>query len=403
VDQMLTCTCGFPFGDTDAFCGKCGTPRPVAAAIPAGRAPGNGQWAADNYAAGAAMTQTPQTVAPSPFDADAVYLEKTLRHEPMELALDDSVSLRTLGIMLVRAYLAWGISLIVLGIFGGYEAAHGGGETMLVIAFIGSIIVFWFVLLGSRVTEPIGEWRTLLADRYRQAESYYRTIAAVLERRKLPITPRLRSIELNAEGRPVKHTIVLSENEYQTYVTVFPYGTSLYVGWQMWRRRSGASLIKRALADRVSAANLVTAMLRTDRARAVREAVHLACREALYTSVDENLVAYAQQVRMPQVEQEATLLVAQPASPVLSSLTARMSAAQPAPAPASPFPAAPAPSSAPAPSAPFPMASVPAPAPASAIPPAQPTPAPTPAPAIPPAPAAAPASTVPPPPSETAQ
>ena len=99
---------------------------------------------------------------------------------------------------------------------------------------------------------------------------------------ELPITPQLRSIQLNTQGRPVKHTIVLSENEYQAYVTVFPYGTSLYVGWQMWRRRSGPRLVKRALVDRVTAVNLVTTMLRTDRARAVREAVHLACREAVY-------------------------------------------------------------------------------------------------------------------------
>jgi hypothetical protein len=49
------------------------------------------------------MTQSLDPAGPSPFDADAVYLQQTLRHEPMELALDDSVSLRTLGILLLRA------------------------------------------------------------------------------------------------------------------------------------------------------------------------------------------------------------------------------------------------------------------------------------------------------------
>lgn len=278
------------------------------------------------------MTQLLSNTSPSQFDADAAYLEKTLRHEPMELALDDSVSLRTLAIMLVRAYLAWGIVLLGLGIFGIFQAFNGGGGTMLSLAFIASIIVFWVVLLRSSVTEPIGEWRTLLADRSGQAESYYRVIAAVLNRRELPITPVLRSVKLNTQGRPVKHTIVLSENEYQTYVTVFPYGTSLYVGWQMWRRRSGAQLIKRALIDRVTAANLVTAMLRTDRARAVREAVHLACREAVYAGVDEGLWAQAQQLRLATPEEETALLMPQqPAAPAL-----------PAPAPMHAAPSAPA-------------------------------------------------------------
>jgi hypothetical protein len=347
VNHMMTCSCGSLFEEGDAFCGNCGSPRartaprPVPpppvddrvprppltvpqpavpqASIPDERArrdrlrpPGR------HYAIGTPTAQSPESIGPSPFDADTVYLQKTLRHEPMELALDDSVSLRTLGILLIRAWLAWVFVFIVFAFLGGIEAAHGGGAALLYVGFVLSVVIFWVVLLVSRVTEPIGEWRTLLADRAGQSEPYYRMITAVLERRELPITPQLRSIQLNTQGRPVKHTLVLSENEYQAYVTVFPYGTSLYVGWQMWRRRSGAQLIKRALIDRVTAASLVTAMLRTDRARAVREAVHLACREAVYATPDEALWAQAQQLRLPKVEQESSLLMPQqPASPAL--------------------------------------------------------------------------------------
>jgi hypothetical protein len=287
---------------------------------------------------GAFIAQPAGSAGSSPFDADAVYLQKTLRHEPMELALDDSVSLRTLGMLLVRAYIAWWIVFLALGILGGYEAANGGGVTLLGVAALLGIVVFWGVLLGSRVTEPIGEWRVLLPDRARQAEPYYRLITAVLQRRELPIAPRLRSIALNSQGRPVKHTIVLSENEYHAYVTVFPYGTSLYVGWQMWRRRTGVQLIKRALADRMTAVGLVTAMLRTDRARAVREAVHLACREALYATPDEVLRAQAQQLRLPPVEQESELLAPQPASPALPPPPPAPAAAPVAPPRAAPAP-----------------------------------------------------------------
>lgn len=309
MDQTVACSCGFVFEEGGVFCGNCGNPRVLAAPRPVG-----GKVPGPPLITSAAVVAAAD---PSPFDADAVYLQKTLRHEPMELALDDSVSLRTLGIMLVRAWIVWVIIFLVFGFLGVYELAHNGGETLLSLGYFASVVVFWVVLLASKVTEPIGEWRTLLADRAGHGEAYYRTITAVLQRRQLPITPRLRSIELTTQGRPVKHTIVLSENEYQAYVTVFPYGTSLYVGWQMWRRRSGGQLIKRALVDRVTATNLVTAMLRTDRARAMREAVHLACREAVYATADEGLWAQAQQIRMPQVEQESALLLPQPASPAL--------------------------------------------------------------------------------------
>lgn len=352
---MSCMNCGGELGPSDSFCGNCGNPRALAAPrsfdeeipapltvsqpvvpqkdIPTEEARGRGRrLLRRHYEGGASVTQSLESAGPSPFDADTVYLEKTLRHEPMELALDDSVSLRTLAIVLVRAYLAGAIVFVVLGIFGAFEAAHGGGSALLYVASTASFVVFWVVLLGSKVTEPIGEWRALLADRAGHSESYYRVITAVLQRRELPITPQLRSIKLTTRGGPVKHTIVLSENEYQAYVTVFPYGTSLYVGWQMWRRRSGAQLIRRALIDRVTAANLVTAMLRTDRARAVREAVHLACREALYATPDEGLWAQAQQLRLPSIEQEAALLQ-QPASPALPPPSIRTPAPSSAPAP----------------------------------------------------------------------
>jgi hypothetical protein len=271
------------------------------------------------------MARSLGSVGPLPFDIDSVYLQKTLRHEPMELGLDDSVSLRALGIIVARAAIAWAAVTVVLGFIGVIvvaksESSGGGGSggiTLLGLAAVLGFIAFLIVLLVSGVTEPIGEWRALLADRAGQSESYYRMIAAVLKRRELPIALRARSIQLSTAGRPVKHTIVLSEGEYQTYVTVFPYGTSLYVGWQMWRRRSGWQLVRRALADRLTAANVVTAMLRTDRARAMREAVHLACREALYATADESLWAEAQQLRLPRVEQESALLAPQPASPVV--------------------------------------------------------------------------------------
>jgi hypothetical protein len=334
VNQMMACSCGSLLEEADAFCSNCGKPRALPAPPPVVPQTGitdkqahrDGRTLLKQHREeGISITQSRESITPPPFDADTIYLQKTLRHEPMELALDDSVSPRTLGIMLMRAFLAWVFVFVVFAIFGGIEAAHGGGPALLYVGFVLSVVIFWVVLLASKVTEPIGEWRTLLADRAGQSESYYRMIAAVLKRRELPITPRLRSIQLNTRGRPVKHTIVLSENEYQTYVTVFPYGTSLYIGWQMWRRRSGAQLIKRALVDRVTAANLVTVMLRTDRARAVREAVHLACREAVYATPNESVWAEAQQLRLPQIEEESALLIQQhPASPALPTPSTMM-------------------------------------------------------------------------------
>lgn len=292
---------------------------------------------------------TPSTTPadPSPFDKDAAYLNQTLRHERMELALDDSVSLHTIGLIIVRAWLAAIIPLAVFGVLGAimlFSAADSGGDIsgaslMLSLAIFSGGAVFWLVLLLAKVTEPIGEWRVLLAERWSHAESYHRMIAAALYRRAIPLHLWHKRVVLNAVGRPVKHTIVLTEGDYQAYVTVFPYGTSLYVGWQMWRRRSGAQLIGRALVDRFSATNIVAAMLRTDRPRAMREAVHLACREAVYQPVSAEQWDLAMRVDLGELVDENTLLQPQQPSPVIP--------AQAAPPPAGTVPAPPPPAPAP--------------------------------------------------------
>ena len=372
MNQTMACACGSPFERENAFCVNCGSPRALSAppaaprpvgdripgplppvpqpgvppmGIPYQQARGYGPWQLrPSPEGGAGMRQLPESVTPAPFDADAVYLQETLRHEPMELGLDDSVALRTIGILVVRAWLAAVAAYIPFAFLIGVKAASGGGggQSLLILASLADIGVFWVVLLASKVSEPIGEWRTLLADRAGQSESYYRMINAVLQRRGLPIdVVRLRSIRLNTRDRAVKHTIELSEHAYHTFVTVFPYGTSLYVGWQMWRRRSGAQLIVRVVVDLIKGANLVTVMLRTDRARAVREAVHLACREAVYAPPDESLLMLAQQLQLPPVEQEPALLLQQPASPVLPPPATRIPVPSPAPAPAPWHPAVP--------------------------------------------------------------
>jgi hypothetical protein len=287
----------------------------------------------------------PSNAAPSPFDTDAAYLQQTLRHERMEQALDDSVPLHTIGLIIVRAWLAAIIPAAVFGVLGAimlFSAAGGGGDfsgasLMLNLAVFSGGAVFWLVLLMAKVTEPIGEWRVLLADRWNHAESYHRMIAAALYRRAIPLRLWHKRVVLNAAGRPVKHTIVLTEGDYQAYVTVFPYGTSLYVGWQMWRRRNGAQLIGRALVDRFSAANIVTTMLRTDRPRAMREAVHLACREAVYQPVSAEQWDLAMQVDLGELVDESVLLMPQQQSPVIPAQPA------PAPSPAQPAPTSPQP------------------------------------------------------------
>ena len=72
-------------------------------------------------------------------------------------------------------------------------------------------------------------------------------------------------------------------------MSVFGYGTSLYVGWMMWRSRRGATLIATFIKDLFGSplrrAGMVSQMLRTEKVRAMREAVHMAVREGVDVAV----------------------------------------------------------------------------------------------------------------------
>lgn len=301
-------------------------------------------------------------------DVDSVYLEKTLRHEPMELSLGDTVSLKALAYLAIRSWVAsvlfFTVFVILWILTGGLSSTAdstfnggGGGDTSLLsVGIVGSGILFWVVLLFSKMQEPIGEWRVLLADRWEYSSSVYSAVAGVLAARSLPIRPTARRIYADPASRQVKNVLELKEGQYSAYVTVFPYGSSLYLGWMMWRRRSGAVLIGRLLADMVGSmfgtVDAVRVMLRTDRPRAMREAVHAACREGIYSAVRQEMVAdsFGFPAGLPPIEAFELAPAASPAVPAMPHGGAPVPAAPP-PSPAVPpqGPAVPPPPAAPVP------------------------------------------------------
>jgi hypothetical protein len=142
---------------------------------------------------------------------------------------------------------------------------------------------------------------------------------------------------------------VISERGYTAYVSVFPYGTSLYVGWIMFRSRRGVLLILTALKDVIGGilgrTDLVSQMLRTEKVRAMREAVHSAAREGVDIAI--------QGIEVPMVSTFGFEVPVQDLDAVAASPQPGMQGASPVPAHArtpvpSPVPA-PAPAPAPAP------------------------------------------------------
>lgn len=231
-------------------------------------------------------------------DGNAAYLDKTLRHEHIELSLNESVDGKILFRLWLRAAIISFVVFVIPCFMGfvslitslgesssspyGYDdgsADGSSGGAWIFFAGVASFAVFWVVLLISRLPEPVGEWRVLLADRHDRAEAVYATIARTLSTRNYPIFPQSFGTRMT-----------LSERPYTAYVSVFNYGSSLYLGWMMWRSRRGTELVAQFIGDLVRSIKgengIEHQMLRSEGARAMREAVHLACREGLMVAIE---------------------------------------------------------------------------------------------------------------------
>lgn len=263
-------------------------------------------------------------------DGNGAYLDKTLRYVDVEMSLSEGVSLRTLGHLWVRAFVTgltvWTMFLVpaVIVGFGSSQATAPdsfsllppGVDTALTILTFGSVIsflTFLLVLFTSHLKEPIAEWRVLLADRADTADSVYSQISGTLTARRIPIGWTVRRIRTGQGSADVSNRLVLRYGSYTAYVSVFPYGTSLYLGWTMWRSRHGAQLVRQFLGDvgqgMAGTNDPERQMLRTEGARAMREAVHAACREGLFVAVDNTTVPveYGFPYGLPPVEDELAL------------------------------------------------------------------------------------------------
>lgn len=227
-------------------------------------------------------------------NVDVAYLDKNLRHSGIETALDEGVSPRTIILMFLSASVASVLVFFVFFLLVLFASASSGEEAaggLLVVAMIMSTIAFFVVLLGMRVPEPVAEWRVLLGDRAGSATSTYSQIAGALRTRRMPIHPEVRPVDTGSPRDGVRYRLVLHENFYVAYVSVFAYGTSLYLGWMMWRSRRGWQLIGQFFSDILGGMlgrnSPELRMLRTERPRAMREAVHSACREGLFVAYEQ--------------------------------------------------------------------------------------------------------------------
>jgi hypothetical protein len=260
------------------------------------------------------VSTTPES---PPESGDEIYLEKSLRHTPTDLLLDDSVSSEVVRAAWRRSFkLLTGtfIMSVLIWIFSGGLADSFTSTTrddsyvVLIVGPIVGIVLFtisWIAFLDREMQEPISEWCTLLGGKSAAADSVYSHIVGRLRDRQLPVQNHLVRRTWTSFGA-TGNRLVLVDGDYHVYVSVFSYGTSLYLGWTMWRIRKGRVLLQRHFRSSSNNDNFdsLGRILNLERLKAMREAVHAVCREALHTAIEDVTVSdsYGFPSGMPAIE-----------------------------------------------------------------------------------------------------
>ncbi|ONI86905.1 hypothetical protein ALI144C_09605 [Actinosynnema sp. ALI-1.44] len=232
-------------------------------------------------------------------DGDASYLDKTLRHTPTDLLLEESSAdndVRAVSRSAIRLAIGTFVLFLAMWIFsGGFVAtttrsSSDDSAVILIVGLVLAVVVFivrWAAFLSGEKQEAISEWCTLLAGKAAAADSVYSHIAGRLREREFPIYNYLtrRRTTLGGTG----NRLVLVDGYHYIYVSVFSYGTSLYLGWTMWRVRKGSVLLRQRLHGSAHGAGTdpIGRILNLEQLKAMREAVHAICREALHTAVKD--------------------------------------------------------------------------------------------------------------------
>ncbi|MGK5531572.1 hypothetical protein [Streptomyces sp. URMC 129] len=214
---------------------------------------------------------------------------------PLDPGLDETVRWGTLGSQFLKALLAahlvtmFPLTIVLFQWWAGQDIS----DILVVASVVLGMISYTAVLMFGRATEPVAEWRVLLGDRRDRAADVHERIGDSLRERRSPLSVTAHRVRL-AGDQGVNDRLRVGDGTYQAYVSVFPHGTGLYLGWTMWRSRRGWQLVLRFLQDIwhgfAAQDRDEQRALRAERPRAMLEAVHLACREGLSVALADRQV-----------------------------------------------------------------------------------------------------------------
>lgn len=216
--------------------------------------------------------------------------------------------------------------------FGRTETSQPTG--LMAMTAIGTWVALFLLAGMLRERQWASQWEMILDGKYEAAGTAYECITDAIRSRQLPF-----EVDDRPLGPHGQRYLSARSGVYRAYVGVFPYGTGLFMTWSMWREDRVLLLVGRHLIESISGNDPLNQVMRTDPARAMRDALHNAVREGVDYAASDVPPARGYDPRSgpgsvpPHVSPAATA-PAWPPTPTPTPAPAPAAPAAPAPAPA---------------------------------------------------------------------
>jgi len=218
--------------------------------------------------------------AASPGAANDYYQGSRLAYGPVDDTLAGIVTPQMVSAFFRTAFLMWLgclvlIALLVVFIVFSSDSGWEEGAPLGGILFLLSFVVFF---ISYRL--PMSGWHFLLDDKAAAADSAFAQVFTALNRRESPINEVKPRRIAGGPDRGTRNYLQLKQGQFSAYVSVFPYGRDLFVGWTLWWELRPLSMLWTfAFAQR--GLTYFELVVRSDEAQAFREVVHNATREGI--------------------------------------------------------------------------------------------------------------------------
>lgn len=169
------------------------------------------------------------------------------------------------------------VAVVLVGTTESFEVAGG----FLVLASLPPWLWLALVLFGPR-HQVLSDWHLLLDGRARVADTAHQVVhRALTADRRVPAAVEHGQLRVGPPVPGVRNTVRVAIGKYSVYISVFPFGNDLYLGWTLWRRDIPIVIVLRWFASLFRGDPGYSGIIEMEPIKALRESVHNALRQSV--------------------------------------------------------------------------------------------------------------------------